>query len=80
MQRLTRANREYIRKSVELYSAMKKATTEEEFQRPLAQHDALTDAAGFHRFACRTLQVMRDGVHEEGGGIMSGLPKQTTNT
>jgi hypothetical protein len=74
MPRRTNPNREFIHKSVELYSAIEKATTEEEFQRLVSLHNTLTDAARFPRFACRTLQSMKDGVHEEGGGFMSRLP------
>jgi len=72
MPRCTKAYCELNRKSLDLYSAMEKATAEKEFQRLFAEHGALTDAAGFHRFACRTLQSMKDGDHEEGGGFMSG--------
>jgi cell division protein FtsL len=59
MPRITAAYREYIRKSLALHAAMERATSEEEFQRLLAEHDNLTDAQRFPRFARRTLAAMK---------------------
>jgi hypothetical protein len=59
MGRRTRASMDYIRKSVALHSAMEKATSEEEFQRLLAEHDKLTNAQRYPRFARRTLADMK---------------------
>jgi len=54
---------DYILKSVALYSAMEKATSEEEFQRLLAADGALNDARKKPRFKCRTLAQMRRPFH-----------------
>jgi hypothetical protein len=54
---------EYIHKSIARYSAMEKATTEEEFQRLFTEHDKLTDAQRLPRFARRTSADMKEPFH-----------------
>ena len=58
-----------------MYFEMQRATTEEEFQRLLAEHDKLTDAEHLPRFALRTLAEMKAGAHD-GQGFMSNLPER----
>jgi len=77
MGRRTRANMDYIRKSLALHSAMERATSEEEFQRLLAEHDKLTDAQRFARFARRTLAQMRQPFQGDAPSTPpSGLAKE----
>ena len=52
---------ENLHEAIAVYLRMQKATTEEEFQALLAEHDRLTDADGHPRLVCRTLDHFRRG-------------------
>jgi hypothetical protein len=47
--------------SIRIYLAMQAATTEDEFQALLVEHDRLTDADGKPRLTARTLEQFRRG-------------------
>ncbi len=67
---------DYILKSVALYSAMQKATSEAEFQQLLAADDVLNDSRRTPRFAHRTLAAMKATTFYEGVGFMGRMPDQ----
>jgi hypothetical protein len=60
--RPTKVKNAHLHESIRLYMAMQKATTEEEFDALLAEHDRCTDADDKPRLAARTLVQFRNFV------------------
>ncbi len=75
--RRTPINRERIQREVKLYSAMERATTEEEFQILLAETDKLHAEEKRGKFVYRTLADFKAKNHHEGPGFFARLPPRS---
>jgi hypothetical protein len=77
--RRSNPRRSRLHESIRLYLQMQKATTEEEFQSLLVQHDACTDADGVPRLSARTLAEFRAGPVVSPSSIMIASKERTSD-
>jgi hypothetical protein len=59
--RRSKPKNDRLHESIRVYLFMQKATTKEEFQALLVEHDRLTDTDGKPRLGARTLEAFRRG-------------------